>query len=279
MARLLRNNDYLKQIQSDNLAAIIESTESFRTETEQAAQAEMISYLAQRYITGEVFTDTTVFDFSATYLGKNLIEYTNVTAFSAATIYTTNQRVTYSGSIYKSIAGSVAHAYNAAEWTLICVDKQLYYAKLNADEYNNSTTYVLNDVVWYGDKTYTAKSESMGNLPTDTTYWTAGSTYSFTAAYPDDTTKWIKGDNRNQLIVMYLIDITLYHLHARINPRNVPELRNIRYDGNNATQNGGAIGWLKRVASGDVTADLPSILPEQGLSIRWGSNAKNTNVY
>lgn len=279
MSRLLRNNDYLRQIQSDNLLQIIESNELIRTEVEQAAQAEIISYLAQRYNTTNIFTDTTVFSISATYYGKNLIEYTGEATFSAATIYTTGQRVTYSGSIYKSTAGSAAHAFNAAEWTLICLDKTLYYAKTNATEYNNSTTYVLNNTVWYNDVVYTSKGNSTGNLPTDTNYWTAGATYSFTAAYPEDTTKWIKGDNRNQQIVMYLIDITLYHLHSRINPRNVPELRMIRYDGNNPTQNGGAIGWLKRVAGGELTADLPSILPAQGLSIRYGSNTKNINVY
>jgi hypothetical protein len=79
---------------------------------------------------------------------------------------------------------------------------------------------------------------------------------------------------------MYLLDITLYHLHSRINPRNVPDLRKERYDGNSPTQSGGAIAFLKRVASGDVTADLPQILPQQGMSIRYGSAvAKQTNSY
>lgn len=68
-------------------------------------------------------------------------------------------------------------------------------------------------------------------------------------------------------------------MHSRINPRNVPELRAVRYDGMNALQTGGAIGWLKKVASGDVTADLPVIIPEQGVSIRYGSVTKNTNTY
>lgn len=279
MARLLRNQDYLKQIQSDNLNQVIESTESYRLEVEQAAQAEMISYLVQRYKTARVFTDTTVFDFFATYLGKNLIEYSGVTAFSAVTVYTTGQRVTQASNIYKSTAGSVAHAFNVAEWTLICPDKTLFYAKTNADEYSHTTNYVADNAVWYEDKVYTALGNTVGHLPTDTGYWSAGVAYSFTLAYPEDTAKWTRGDNRNQQIVMYLIDMTLYHLHSRINPRNVPELRMIRYDGNNPTQNGGAIGWLKRVASGDITADLESIIPEQGMSIRYGSNTKNINVY
>jgi hypothetical protein len=256
---------------------IIESNETTRLEVEQSAQAEMKSYLSQRYKVNTVFTDTTVYSHSTTYYGKNLIEYTDVATFSAATVYTTNQRVTYSGYIYKSIAGSAAHAWNASEWTLICVDKQLYYAKTNQTEYNNETEYEAGDVVWYGDVVYTAISDTEGHEPTDTDYWTAGATYSFSAHYPDETAYWTMGDNRNQLIVMYLIDITLYHLHSRINPRNIPDLRSIRYDGNNATQNGGAIAWLKRVAGGELNADLPEILPVQSNSIQWGSNTKNTN--
>ena len=276
--RLLRNNDYLRQIQSDNLAQIIEDNEDIRLDVEQSAQAEMISYLTQRYRVNKIFTDTTTFSISATYSGKNLIEYTE-TEFSDATVYVTDDRVVYSGNIYKSISGSAAHAFVPAEWTLIVADKSLYYAKTNEDVYDNDTTYTVGLLVWYDNIVYTAKGTTVGNLPTDTNYWTAGAAYSFTGAYPDDDTKWTKGDNRNQQIVMYLIDITLYHVHSRINPRNIPELRAIRYDGNNATQNGGAIGWLKMVAKGFVNAGMEEILPEQGISIRWGSNEKNENTY
>lgn len=278
MARLLRNKDYSRHIQNDNLLQIIESDYNLMYEVEQSAQSEMISYLVQRYKTDRIFSDTSVFDISATYYGKSLVEYTEAT-FSAATAYSTGNRVVYNGNIYESIAGSAAHAFSANEWTLITEDKSLYYGKLPYSEYNNSITYSAGNQVWYEDYVYTCIAETTGNIPTDTNYWTVGSQYTFTGQLPDNTTYWIKGDNRNQQILMYLIDITLYHLHSRINPRNIPEVRMIRYDGNNALQTGGAIGWLKRVASGDITADLQQILPEQGLSIRYGSNTKNINTY
>lgn len=78
---------------------------------------------------------------------------------------------------------------------------------------------------------------------------------------------------------MRLIDITLYHLHSRINPRNIPDLRKDRYDGNRDAQTLGAIGWLKQVAAGKINADLPNIVPEQGLAMRYGTSStydKNT---
>lgn len=275
MARLLRDNDYLRVIQSDNLAQIIESNQQTKLDVEQSAQSEMISYLTQRYITNQIFTDTKVFDINATYNGKQLVEWTAST-FSASTIYATGQYVVYNSYIYKSIAGSAAHAWNSAEWTLICADKTLFYVTLPEDEYVNTTSYVTGDVVYYNNIEYTCLLNCKGILPTETGFWSASSAYTVTAAYPDDDTKWTQGDNRNQQIVQNLLYITLYHLHVRINPRNIPDLRKECYDGNNATQNGGAIAWLKRVASGDITADLPQILPQQGMSIRWGNSNGST---
>ncbi len=279
MARLLRDTDYLRVIQSDNLAQIIESNQQIKLDVEQSAQSEMIGYLTQRYITSQIFTDTKVFDISVTYKAKQLVEFT-ANAFSATTAYTTGQYVLQAGYIYKSIAGSTAHAFLPAEWTQICLDKTLFYAKTPNLEYSNTTVYSINDTIWYDNKVYQCLVSCSGILPTNTQFWLYVSTYSFNGAYPDNTTKWEQGDNRNQQIVMYLLDITLYHLHSRINPRNVPDLRKERYDGNSPTQSGGAIAFLKRVASGDVTADLPQILPQQGMSIRYGSAvAKQTNSY
>lgn len=37
-------------------------------------------------------------------------------------------------------------------------------------------------------------------------------------------------DNRNRYLKMILIDIALYHIHSRISPHQIPELRVIRYD-------------------------------------------------
>jgi hypothetical protein len=279
MARLLRNQDYLRQIQESNILQIIEEDDTIRHYVEQAAQSEMISYLAQRYITSKIFTDTSEFDIDATYYGKNLVEYT-AAEYAVNVAYVVDDRVAYKGKLYKNILGCTGVVPTfATNWTYICEDKSLYYAKTNESEYSHSTTYAIGDDVWYNDVVYTCIAESLAHLPTDTGYWTAGATYSFDGFYPENTTYWTKGDNRNQLIVTYLIDITLYHLHSRINPRNIPELRYVRYDGGNALQTGGAIGWLKKVSSGDVTAELPVIIPEQGVSIRYGSVTKNTNTY
>jgi len=282
MARLLRDLDYLRVIQADNLSQIIEANSQIQKDTEQAAQAEMIGYLSQRYKVATVFSDTKIFSSSAVYNAKQLVEFT-ADAFSASSTYTTGQYVLQGGYIYKSIAGSAAHAFLLAEWTLICLDKTLYFVTLPENEYLSTTTYSIGDSVWFENKVYTALVNIKGIDPSYSAYWGTGTTYSVTGTFPDDATKWTQGDNRNALIVQYLLDITLYHLHSRINPRNIPDLRKERYNGNDPMDRGGAIGYLKAVASGDVNCDLPTIDPSQGLSIRWGnvdgSTTRTSNKY
>ena len=68
-------------------------------------------------------------------------------------------------------------------------------------------------------------------------------------------------------------------MHARTNARLIPELRMIRYDGNNPAQNGGAIGWLKKINSGTLQLDEQEIIPTQGQSIYWTSEVKRRLNY
>jgi len=78
------------------------------------------------------------------------------------------------------------------------------------------------------------------------------------------------GTARDPQLLNYIIDIALYHLHSRIAPRNIPELRITRYEN--------AIAWLKMCALGEVTPRL-EIQPTTGRFIQWGSNEKNVNIY
>lgn len=283
MARLLRDLDYLKVIQSDNLAQIIESNQQIKLDMEQAAQSEMISYLTQRYIVSQIFTDTTVFDISATYGAKALVEYTEP-AFNSLTAYTTGVRVSYNGNIYQATTSTGPGAFDANAFTLITENQSLYYVTLPFPEFNPATTYSVGSQVWYNGSVYTALYATTNIYPdTSTQYWGVGVPYTITGILPTSSPIWTKGDNRNQQIVLYLLDITLYHLHSRINPRNIPALRMHRYNGDDPMDRGGAIGWLKHVGSGDVTADLPNIAPQQGMSIRWGnadgSTYRSSNFY
>jgi hypothetical protein len=86
---------------------------------------------------------------------------------------------------------------------------------------------------------------------------------------------WTKGDNRDSVMVGVVRNVTLYHLHGRINPRQIPQHRITLYEQ--------AIDWLKAAAAGDIEVDLPLKLndagEETGNRIRWGSQTKETLSY
>jgi len=75
------------------------------------------------------------------------------------------------------------------------------------------------------------------------------------------------GSARDHLLVIKVIDIALYNIHAILNPKQIPEIRIMRYDN--------AIEWLREVAAGNVS---PNGLtkPEDGSNnlIQFGSNKK-----
>jgi hypothetical protein len=102
-----------------------------------------------------------------------------------------------------------------------------------------------------------------GDIVTTTTPWSGGT--DFIPKY------YTKGDGRNQQMVGTMIDIALYHIHSRIAPRNIPDLRVKRYDD--------AKKWLKMCAHGDITPNILLKTPRQGCKIRIGSQPKNSNSY
>ena len=66
-----------------------------------------------------------------------------------------------------------------------------------------------------------------------------------------------RGEDRNTLILMMAIDITIYHIFSIHNPQKLSQVRVDRYNR--------AVEWLKAVASGKISiADAP-LLPEETL--------------
>lgn len=83
-----------------------------------------------------------------------------------------------------------------------------------------------------------------------------------------------QGENRCQALVMYLVDMSLYHMHSRINPGQVPQLRIDRY--NEAKR------WLEMVAAGKLKPDLTELTDADGNiegNFIYGSNEKRSNRY
>lgn len=141
--------------------------------------------------------------------------------------------------------------------------------RLDALAHVVGTSYVIDDLASFSRKVYRNIVPTSVELPTNTTNWALigkqGGIYTalqdHTGQFPDVGAFWNFGDTRSKQIKIFMIDIVLYTIHSNTNPRNIPTHRLVRYDGNGPNQAGGAIGWLKRVARGEITASLP-LLPD-----------------
>ena len=153
---------------------------------------------------------------------------------------------------------------------------------LTATAYNAATTYAIDDQVSFSGDIYINILGSTGIDPTNAANWTKiGTDNTFYSAItantnilPNVAADWKAGDTRNQLIRRVMIDLVLYHITARIKPRNIAEIIGTRRDE--------AITWLKMVARGEITTSLPTLLDadgnEEGLTLRYGTT-KSTNLY
>lgn len=287
--------DYKKQIQDVNLNQIISSDESILNSAQLAAEAECISYLAQKFDTDKEFTSTTEWNKSLIYKAENRV-YIVANAYDATVAYTLGTYVNQSGNVYKNTTAIVTpESFNPNKWQLIAPQNTLYYASYPKPKFNIKKYYEVGDEVWWNDKVYVCRKATssiphevllqlgtynnapqLNVFPDDAKngiqFWGTGTAYSI-AANTDitDTTKWTKGDNRSQQMVTYLIDITLYLVHSRLTPRNVPQMRIDRYLH--------AVEWLQMAGQGKITAALPLLQPTQGNRIRFNSNIKNINSY
>lgn len=171
------------------------------------------------------------------------IELGTMTVFNAATHYRTKERVL--------TVANVIYSVN-------------YF-----DRWVNTTAYEVDDIVTDDNGyVYTCIADSTNNELTDTDYWQP-----MVNVPTSDTDYWTQTDNRYPLFVELAMDMALYNVHARINPRNIPELR--------IERNREALDQLDRWASGTDTAEVMTINdPEQvGLSIRHGSSLDKQNNF
>lgn len=71
------------------------------------------------------------------------------------------------------------------------------------------------------------------------------------------------GSDRNALILMFALDIAIYHIFCQHNPYKISQIRQDRYER--------AVEWLKGVMKGDITiADAPRLPDEEvKANSRW----------
>lgn len=293
MAYIL-TSDLKRLIQSDNLNQIIGNDTAILSSAIATAESELKSYLVQKYLVQDEFTGYEVFEIT-TYLAGARV-YLDADTYNTGTIYSAGALVLHSGNVYRNLSATPG-PFEPSDWTLLGAQYAKFYTILppTYTYFNYLTWYAKDGNVVYKNKKYTAAQPSASIsseqaiqygstsalpyynvFPDDpnqgVAYWGTGVALSYVNQIPTNTAVFESGDNRNQELVMYCIDIALYHLHSRIAPRNIPELRVKRYDD--------AIAKLKNYAKGDdVTLDLPRIQPNSGNRIRYNSSVKLVNTY
>lgn len=82
-----------------------------------------------------------------------------------------------------------------------------------------------------------------------------------------------QGDDRNQLVLMMALDITIYHIFSIHNPQKLSQLRKDRYDR--------AVEWMRAVADEEVSIEGVPLLPEEERAAKaplmFRSNPKRVN--
>lgn len=287
--------DYRKQIQEATLQQIISNDRTILESAQLAAEGEAKSYLRQKYDVTTELAATTPWLFTQVYNADDTI-YLTGPAYLNTALYVLNQLVSFNNFVYiNTTAITVPEEFNATKWAKLGCLNQIIFGKLPNPQFNYLTIYKLGDVVFWKNNTYTCAQATavltpgiqfqegfISNVPAanvfpdDPTngvaFWGNPTPYSIAAnTLPTNATYWTVGDNRDQQMVLYFIDITLYHVHSRIAPRNIPEIREKRYHA--------AIDWLVMCARGGVTPELPVLQPRQGGRIRYGGQAKAQNFY
>lgn len=81
------------------------------------------------------------------------------------------------------------------------------------------------------------------------------------------------GEGRNQLILMMVIDIAVYHIFCIHNPQKLSQVRKDRYER--------AVEWMKAVANEEVSIDGAPLLSEEDRArksaLMFKSNRKRIN--
>lgn len=287
--------DYQSTIQDINVNQIISNDESIRNRSQLAGEAEGQSYLKQKFDISREFADLLPWSYTTAYKARQRF-YLDAPAYSITSTYALHSLTLHSGAVYiNTTAITVGENWNAAKWLLLGTQYNIYYTNTPTLDFSYSAFYNINDTVFWKDKVYICKVQTplldhdtalqyraIQNIPlsnvapddpqSGVVNWGVGTAYSVApGTLPTDTTKFTYGDNRDPQMVLYLCDIVLFHLHSRIAPRNIPELRVKRYDA--------AIEWLKMCATGEVTPNLPLLQPHQGNRIRYGGNLKQINSY
>lgn len=297
--------DYLPYIQKGQLnSQLLDSIngDMERTAMEQTAIETIYENLSQEYDLDLEITDTLPYDPTKIYGANNrvTIDYDD---WVSGTTYEVDVCVINNRNGYQCILENHDATFNPENWIGLGKQYEIYYVRqpyptfsLQLRQQKGPFTpglYKIGDNVFWDKNTYTAlrdtpnlsqqdiqfvtyANQPPANIfPNDPNhghiYWTNNGEYLIDVNTPTSNSIWIKGDNRDKKMMMAIIDITLFYLHKRISPNNVPDIRYRAYDE--------AKKWMETTKLGTTKPALIAYQPEQGRRIIGGSDVKTVNSW
>lgn len=272
----LIENDYLHLIRKEILDVVTNepsiSADVLRVEAETAAEEEITSYLVPRYDAARIFRANSIWDIAKAYAFNDIV-FITAAAYVPADTFSTGDLIEFTGSIFhanQAVGAGESPTTNPAKWDLLGLNFAFFQA-LQTQLFVKDVVYSVDEFVDFEAKRYKVIVQTTGvELPTNTQFFILDTEVVAAGTLPTVTAKWTAGDPRSSLIKRYMVDITLYELHSRINPRNIPDFRIQRRDD--------AISYLKMIIDPrkNVSPDLPEkfFKDRQGNDVVWDSNTK-----
>lgn len=207
--------DYDKTIRRNHLEAVIDGNIALRQAAERAAIQEAAGYLTRARYDTELI----------------FLEFEAYDLFSS---YPEGESVSYEPPTWQPIG------YGQGEQVIYEFSDGTWIAQANILTLASQTP--EDEIAW-------TKLEPLIGI------WTALSDTPIAAVPHAQAGYWKQDDPRHQLLLMYIIDIAIWHLLSRTDPSAIPEVRITRYEQ--------AITWLLQVAKGQVSDPyLPTLETE-----------------
>lgn len=231
MDKFLVKYDFETLIQETNLDEITNTTDRTINDAIDNAVSEAAGYIRHRYDEDKAFKVVQAYTVTSVFAVDDRV-FWSPTAYAAASTYVLDDQISFDIGTSPVVDEKIYIANQAVAAGETPLTEPTKW-DLKADNNTFYTCILVNDV---------------GDLPTNTTKFTAG-------------------DNREPKLKTVVIDIVLYNIHSRITPRDIPEIRQIRYDGaGNKDKSEHAIGWLEKVQKGTITPDLDVLLDDDGIT-------------
>lgn len=305
-------DDFKKLIQESNLQQVINSDPTILNSAMLDAQEMACEKLVQKYVLDQELADTNPYNsILSSYIPGNRV-YLDASAYNTTVTYNTFSLTLWTdGSVYQSNQDGVTGAWDPTKWIKLGIQYSIFYIKLPNPLFDLNKYYVVGNQVYWKGNIYTCVIATTGIDHSLLIQYQQYNNVPLLNIFPDDPLNgiqfwgiavpatiaagslpgmpWTAGDNRCRSLVRACVRIALYIVHARISPKNIPEIRSVDYMGREEDRINAkdeviypeycALGWLQSAGRGGLTAGLQPIQPRSGGRIRWGSDVKFINGY